>query len=227
VQYIASRGYAVFQPNFRGSWGFGRAFLDKGNGEWGRKMQDDLTDAVKALTDRGTIDAKRVCIVGASYGGYAALAGAAFTPDVYKCAVSIAGIGDLTELLRADKKEWGSDSDSYKFELVAIGDPEKDMAALRAASPELHVDAIKIPILLIHGDKDERVPYSQSEKMQKALNKSGRKTELLRLRDEGHGDFTRNSSKVMMSTVGAFLWDNLGKGFGVNDPPARYEFKKK
>src|SRR4029077_2261187 len=95
VQFLVARGYAVFQPNFRGSDGFGRKFAESGYGEWGRKMQDDLTDAVKALVNLGTVDPARVCIVGASYGGYAALAGAALTPDVYKCAVSISGISDL------------------------------------------------------------------------------------------------------------------------------------
>lgn len=227
TQYLAARGYAVFQPNFRGSAGFGLAFQDKGNREWGRKMQDDLTDAVKALADEGTIDPRRVCIVGASYGGYAALAGAAFAPDVYKCAVSIAGIGDLTELIRSKKKLWGEDSEAYKFYLEAIGNPEKDQELLRAASPQLHADAIKIPLLLVHGDEDDIVPYSQSENMQQALNKLGHKTDLLRIKDEGHPYFSDDAEKVVLSTIGLFLWENLGKGYGVNDPPPVYEFKKK
>ena len=94
VQYLAARGYAVFQPNFRGSWGFGETFLRSGDREWGRKMQDDLADGVKTLADQGVIDPARVCIVGASYGGYAALAGATLTPTAYKCAVSLAGISE-------------------------------------------------------------------------------------------------------------------------------------
>jgi len=226
VQYLAARGYAVFQPNFRGSGGFGEAYELSGHREWGHKMQDDLGDGVKALADQGIIDPARVCIVGASYGGYAALAGATLTPDAYKCAVSMAGIGDLEEFVRWKKKKYGGDSDVFAHFVKAIGDPEKDQAAIRAVSPAYHIDAIKIPILLIHGDKDESVPYSQSESFQKLLEKSGRKTTLLRLHNEGHGGFDDDASKVMLSTVGTFLWDNLGKGFGVTEPPMKYVFEK-
>jgi dipeptidyl aminopeptidase/acylaminoacyl peptidase len=187
-------------------------------------MLDDLADGVKWLANLGTIDPARVCIVGASYGGYAALAGAAFTPDTYKCAVSIAGIGDYEDLIRWKKKKYGQDT--FDFYVKSVGDPDKDPASIHAISPAYHIDAIKIPILLAHGDKDDIVPYSQSESFQKLMNKSGRKTELIRLPDEGHGDFSRNASKVLWSAVGTFLWDNIGKGYGVNDPPARYVFEK-
>jgi len=226
AQYIAALGYAVFQPNFRGSGGFGEAYELAGHREWGHKMQDDLGDGVKALADQGIIDPARVCIVGASYGGYAALAGATLTPDAYKCAVSLAGIGDLEEFVRWKKKKFGADSDVFAHFVKAIGDPDKDQAAIRAVSPAYHIDAIKIPILLIHGDKDESVPYSQSESFQKLLEKSGRKTTLLRLKNEGHGGFEDSTSKVMLSAIGTFLWDNLGKGFGVSEPPVKYLFEK-
>jgi dipeptidyl aminopeptidase/acylaminoacyl peptidase len=224
VQYLAARGYAVFQPNYRGSSGYGLNYEKSGYRERGRKMQDDLADGVKWLANLGTIDPARVCIVGASYGGYAALAGAAFTPDTYKCAVSIAGIGDYEDLIRWKKKKYGQDT--FDFYVKSVGDPDKDPASIHAISPAYHIDAIKIPILLAHGDKDDIVPYSQSESFQKLMNKSGRKTELIRLPDEGHGDFSRNASKVLWSAVGTFLWDNIGKGYGVNDPPARYVFEK-
>jgi dipeptidyl aminopeptidase/acylaminoacyl peptidase len=226
VQYLAARGYAVFQPNFRGSGGFGEAFEFAGHREWGRKMQDDLDDGVKALVDQGTVDAARVCIVGASYGGYAALAGATLTPNAYKCAVSLAGVGDLEEFVRWKKKKYGADSDVFVHFVKAIGDPDKDQAAIRAVSPAYHIDAIKIPILLIHGDKDEIVPYSQSESLQKLLNKSGHKTELLKVKDGGHGGFEDDDTKVVLSTIGSFLWDNLGKGYGVSEPPVKYNFEK-
>lgn len=226
VQYLAGRGYAVFQPNFRGSGGFGKTFEYSGHRQWGQKMQDDLGDGVKALVDQGIVDPKRVCIVGASYGGYAALAGATLTPDAYKCAVSIAGVGDLEEFVRWKKKKYGADSDVAAHWIRALGDPDKDQAAMRAASPSFHIDAVKIPVLLIHGDEDESVPYSQSESFQKLMNKSGRKTELVRLKDSGHGGFSDNTSKVMLSAIGEFLWENLGKGYAMTEPPPKYVFKK-
>ena len=187
-------------------------------------MQNDLTDSVKWLADLGTIDPARVCIVGASYGGYAALAGAAFTPDTYKCAVSIAGIGDYEDLIRWKKKKYGQEV--FDFYTKSVGDPDKDLASIRAISPAYHIDAIKIPVLLVHGDKDDIVPYSQSESFQKLMNKSGRKTELIRIKDEGHPYFSNKGSKVMWSAVDKFLWDNLGKGYGVTEPPPKYAYDK-
>ena len=225
VQYLAGRGYAVFQPNYRGSGGFSKTFEYSGHREWGRKMQDDLGDGVKALVDQGTVDPARVCIVGASYGGYAALAGATLTPEAYKCAVAMAGVGDLEEFVRWVKKKHGADSAVATHWVRVLGDPDKDQAAMRASSPAFHIDAVKIPVLLVHGADDEIVPYSQSESFQKLMNKSGRKTELLKLKNEGHGDFEKGSSKVMLSTIGVFLWENLGKGYGVNEPPMQYVFK--
>ncbi len=195
VQYLVARGYAVFQPNFRGSAGFGRAFAESGYGEWGRKMQDDLTDAVKTLVDQGPVDPARMCIVGASYGGYAALAGAALTPDLYKCAVSIAGISDLEDFIGWRKRNWGSDSEGYTYWLKAIGDPDKDEARLREVSPLAQAGRIKIPLLLIHGNEDFIVPIAQSKAMKKALDKTGRKTELITLKDEGHSYWSDRQTK--------------------------------
>ena len=223
VQYLAARGYAVFQPNFRGSGGFGEAYELSGHREWGRKMQDDLGDGVKSLVDQGIVDPARVCIAGGSYGGYAALAGAAFTPTAYKCAISLAGIGDLEALVRFKKKKYGADSDVFDHYVRKLGDPDKDQQILRSASPMYHVDAIKIPILLIHGDDDEIVPIEQSETMQAALAKVGKTTDLVRFEDEGHGGFSRSHYKVMLSTMGSFLWQHLGKGFGVDSPPPKYK----
>lgn len=225
VQYLAARGYAVFQPNFRGSWGFGETFLRSGDREWGRKMQDDLADGVKTLADQGVIDPARVCIVGASYGGYAALAGATLTPTAYKCAVSLAGISDVVELVRHDRKRFGADSEPYEFIVRSIGDPDKDRAFLQEISPASHVDAIKVPVLLIHGDADERVPYSQSEDFHKLLQKAGRSSQLLRLRKEGHSGWNDDTSMVVLSTIGAFLWEHLGAGHGVEAKPVMYVFK--
>jgi dipeptidyl aminopeptidase/acylaminoacyl peptidase len=220
VQFLVARGYAVFQPNFRGSDGFGQKFAESGYGEWGRKMQDDLTDGVKALVNLGQVDPARVCIVGASYGGYAALAGAALTPDVYKCAVAIAGISDLDDFIGWRKRNYGSDSNGYTYWLKAIGDPDKDEARLREVSPLAQADKIRIPVLLIHGDEDFVVPIAQSKAMKKALDKSGRKTELITLKAEGHSYWSDDSEILAMSAIDNFLWQNLGPGFGISTAPA-------
>jgi dienelactone hydrolase len=213
VQFLAARGYAVFQPNFRGSDGFGLAYIEKGYGEWGRKMQTDVSDGVKYLVDAKIVDPKRVCIVGASYGGYAALAGAAFTPDLYRCAVSVSGVSDLREMLKSRGKIYGRDSDLYAYWVKQIGDPDRDAARIDAVSPALHVDQIRVPVLLIHGDKDGIVPYEQSKIMKKALEKSGRPTELITLEDEGHSGFTEDDARLVLTSIETFLARHLGPGY--------------
>ncbi|HET9865226.1 MAG TPA: S9 family peptidase [Steroidobacteraceae bacterium] len=217
VQFLAARGYAVFQPNFRGSDGFGRAFAESGYGEWGHKMQDDIGDGLKLLVDRGIADPQRVCIVGASYGGYAALAGATLTPELYRCVVSIAGISDLADFLKSRRKMFGSDSELYEYWMKLIGDPERDAERIASVSPALHIDRIKAPILLAHGDADTIVPYAQSTKLRKLLEKSGRKTRLITLEDEGHSDWSADNERLVLDAVGQFLLENIGAGF---DPRA-------
>jgi dienelactone hydrolase len=213
VQFLASRGYAVFQPNFRGSDGFGRAYAEGGYGQWGRKMQDDIGDGLKWLVAHDIADPRRVCIVGASYGGYAALAGATLTPDLYRCVVSIAGIADLADFLKSRRQRFGTDSELYAYWMKQIGDPERDAERIAAVSPALHIDQIKVPILLAHGDADTIVPYAQSTKMKKLLDKSGRKTELITLEDEGHGGWSQENERLVLEAVGRFLLSNLGAGF--------------
>ena len=213
VQYLAAQGYAVFQPNFRGSDGFGRSFAEGGYGQWGRKMQDDITEGLKWLVDRNIVDPKRVCIVGASYGGYAALAGVTLTPELYRCAVSIAGIADLKDFFTSRRQRFGSDSELYAYWMKQIGDPERDAERIAAVSPALHIDRIRAPILLAHGDADVIVPYAQSMKMKKLLDKSGRKTELITLEDEGHGGWSPENERLVLDAVGRFLLSNLGAGF--------------
>ncbi len=219
AQYFAALGYAVFQPNYRGSDGFGKAFAESGYGEWGRKMQDDISDSVKLLIDQGVADPQRVCIVGASYGGYAALAGATLTPDLYKCAVSIAGLADLDEFINWRKTNWGSDSMGYLYWLKAIGNPETDAQRLREISPRDQIGRIKAPLLLVHGTDDLIVPISQSRMMKRLLDQSGRKTPIIELEHEGHGGWTKENEMYALSNIAAFLWTHLGPGYGMTTPP--------
>ncbi len=227
VQFFAARGYAVFQPNFRGSDGFGKTFAESGYGEWGRKMQDDITDGVMALIGQGVVDPARLCIVGASYGGYAALAGAALTPDLFKCAVSVAGISDLDDFVGYRRRNWGRESDGHTYWVKAIGDPEKDAKRLHEVSPVHIADRIKIPVLLIHGSTDWAVPIAQSEAMKRALEKLGRNVELLEIHEEGHSNWSENNEKLALSSIDVFLWKHLGPGSGVTTPPAPTGERKK
>ena len=212
TQSLAAQGYAVFQPNFRGSDGFGLAFRESGWGEWGGKMQDDITDGLDALIADGSVDPQRVCIVGASYGGYAALAGAVKTPDKYRCAISVAGISDLEALVKWSRSGWTDDSEGYQHILKMIGDPKKDAARLAATSPALLASAVKVPVLLIHGEEDGVTPASQSERMQKALDKAGRKAEFLRLPQVGHRGWRKKTERQVLSSIHLFLLTNLGPG---------------
>lgn len=184
AQFLATRGYAVLQPQFRGSAGFGDAFREAGRGEWGGKVQTDLLDGVAALATGGEVDPKRVCIVGASFGGYSALAGATLHPDAYRCAASIAGIGDLGQLLSEEGRLYGRSRASFEDLRAELG--VSDRGKLAAMSPARHADAVKAPILLIHGDKDTVVLPSQSLLMADRLKAAGKPHELVILKGENH-----------------------------------------
>ncbi|TAL36032.1 MAG: S9 family peptidase [Phenylobacterium sp.] len=180
AQGMASRGYAVLQVNYRGSAGLGRPHLEAGYGQWGRKMQTDLSDGVRHLVGQGTVDPKRVCIVGASYGGYAALAGATLDPGVYRCAVAVSGLSDLRRL--AESEDPGARRYWKRFMgVTSLNDP-----ALSQISPITHVDKVSIPILMIHGRDDTVVPLEQSEIMADALRKAGKPVELIVQKGEDH-----------------------------------------
>ncbi|VUD61873.1 Dipeptidyl aminopeptidase BIII [Thalassocella blandensis] len=186
-QALASQGYLVIQPQFRGSSGFGVKHTLAGRGEWGKKMQDDLTDSVEFLVKKGIIDPERVCIVGWSYGGYAALAGATFTPDLYKCSVSINGVSDLYRMLKDEKSQHGRDSEVLSYWYTQwSGEDDYDKDLLRSISPAEHVDKVKAPILLIHGDKDKVVSVKQSRLMYKRLQKAEKKVEFVELEGDNH-----------------------------------------
>lgn len=202
AQGLADQGYLVIQPQFRGSTGFGIDHRLAGNGEWGRKMQSDLTDAVTSLAKRGYIDPDRVCIVGMSYGGYAALAGGAFTPDVYRCVVSINGVTDLNRMI--DHNEyWVRDNESSMayFE-TALGGGQLDRKYLRSVSPAQHAEAFRVPVLLLHGEDDEIVSVDQSKRMYSRLKKAGKDVTFIELENGGHGlQLNENRARTMRETV--------------------------
>ena len=208
-QGIASRGYAVLQPEFRGSEGFGWNLLSAGFGEFGRKMQTDLSDGVRALAAKGTIDPKRVCIVGASYGGYAALAGATLDTGVYRCAVSDAGLSDLHDFLRhIERESRQSDNLDTRFWDRFLGVSGTDDPALDAISPIKHVDRVTIPVLLIHGRDDTVVPIAQSEDMADALKSAGKQVEFVELDGEDHWLSRSETRFQMLNATVKFLEAN-------------------
>jgi dipeptidyl aminopeptidase/acylaminoacyl peptidase len=209
-QVLANRGYAVFQPNFRGSAGYGKKYADAGYGQWGKLMQDDVTDGVKALIADGTADAGRVCIVGASYGGYAALAGGAYTPDLYKCVAAIAAVTDLPALVESERLRFGEDSGIYDYVKRTIGDPAKDLERMKAFSPALHAPNFKAPVLLVHGFDDVTVPIDQSNRMDKALRAAGKQVHYVEIKGEGHNFLKPESRLTLFTELEKFLATHLG-----------------
>ncbi|WP_155839420.1 alpha/beta fold hydrolase [Hyphomonas chukchiensis] len=208
AQYFANRGYAVLQPNFRGSTGFGSEFKRAGFGEWGGKMQDDITDGVTALIKDGSVDPERICIVGASYGGYAALAGGAFTPDLYKCVVAIAPVSDLPRLLRETEQDSGEDSMALAYWKLTIGDPKK--VDLEAVSPVDNAQAFKAPVLLFHGKDDTVVSMNQSRVMQKALKRAGKDVTFIELKGEDHWLSEGTTRIQTLRAMADFVEANIG-----------------
>jgi dipeptidyl aminopeptidase/acylaminoacyl peptidase len=206
AQAFASRGYAVLQPQFRGSAGLGWEHLAAGFGQWGRKMQTDLSDGVRYLAAQGIIDPKRVCIVGGSYGGYAALAGATLDRGIYRCAVSVAGVSDPHGLLswRRDRQLW-SDSIALRFWTRFMGVESYDDSKLSEISPLAHAPQADIPILLIHGTNDTVVPIGQSEDMDSALRASGKPVTFTKLDSEDHWLSRSETREQMLATSVAFL----------------------
>ena len=183
-QFLALRGYAVLQPEFRGSTGFGEKFRQAGQGQWGGLMQNDVTDGVKAMIAEGIADPHRICIVGASYGGYAALAGAAFTPDLYACAVSINGISDLPMMVGYEKGQFGTGSDAVAYWQREIG--SQFDSKLSDRSPLNAAADFRAPVLLLHAVDDTVVPIVQSEELASALARLGQPASLVKLEGDDH-----------------------------------------
>jgi dienelactone hydrolase len=188
AQAMASRGYAVFQPQFRGSDGHGRDLLEAGYGEYGRKMQTDLSDGVRHLAAAGVIDPARVCIVGASYGGYAALAGMTLDQGVYRCAVSVSGVSDLPVKMARERREGGRArfNAGMRYWQRFMGVDDDDAPILAELSPSRLASRIDGPVLLIHGREDTVVPFEQSEIMERAMRQAGKDVELVALDGEDH-----------------------------------------
>ena len=198
AQAYASRGYAVLQPNYRGSSGYGRDFRQAGYGQWGRKMQSDLSDGVATLAKEGTIEATRVCIVGAGYGGYAALAGVTLEHGVYRCAVSVAGPADLRQYFgwQVDRNA-GYANDATRDWRALVGAEGESNAVMDTLSPALVAKLADAPILLIHGKDDTVVPIDQSESMAAALKRAKKPYKFLSLKGEDHW-LSRSETRIAM-----------------------------
>jgi dipeptidyl aminopeptidase/acylaminoacyl peptidase len=209
AQFLSNRGYAVLQPNFRASTGYGKKFLNAGNGEWGRKMQDDLTWGVKALVADGTVDPKRVGIAGGSYGGYATLAGVAFTPDVYAAAVAIVAPSNLITLLDAIPPYWEAGRKQMYTRMADPTTPE-GKALLVAESPLTQAKAIVTPLLVVQGKNDPRVNIRESNQIVAAVRDNGKPVEYLVAPDEGHGFARPINNLAMVTAMEGFLEKYLG-----------------
>jgi dipeptidyl aminopeptidase/acylaminoacyl peptidase len=209
AQFLANRGYAVLLPNFRASTGYGKKFLDAGNRQWGDKMQDDITWGIKYLISEGIVDAKHVGIMGGSYGGYATLAGVAFTPDLYAAAVSIVGPSNLITLLNSIPPYWES---IRKLFYLRMGDPTTDegKAQLERQSPLNSADKIKTPLLVAQGANDPRVNKAESEQIVNALRKRNFAVEYILAPDEGHGFARPVNNMAMLAAAEKFLATYLG-----------------
>jgi dipeptidyl aminopeptidase/acylaminoacyl peptidase len=207
AQWLANRGYLSVQVNFRGSTGYGKAFLKAGDKQWGGAMHDDLVDAVEHLVGEGWVDRDRVAIMGGSYGGYAALAGAAFTPNVFRCAIDLVGPSNLLTLLASIPDYWAP---MRAMLYQRVGDPENDRDMLWDRSPLAHVDKIVIPLLVAQGANDPRVKQAEAEQIVAALAEKGLPHEYLLFADEGHGLAQPANREIFYARAEQFLAEHLG-----------------
>lgn len=208
VQYLANKGYAVLQMNFRGSTGYGKKFWKASFKEWGKSMQDDVTDGVKWLVNQNTVDPDRICIYGGSYGGYATLAGLAFTPDLYKCGVDYVGVSNLFTFQETIPVYWKP----YKAMIEEmVGHPEKDKKLLKSASPYYHADKIKAALFVAQGANDPRVKKSESDQIVNALKERGVEVEYMVKNDEGHGFHNEENRFEFYKKMEFFINENIGE----------------
>jgi len=207
AQFLANRGYAVFQMNFRGSVGFGRKFWEISFKQWGRSMQDDITDGVYYLIREGIADSNRIAIYGGSYGGYATLAGLTFTPTLYACGVDYVGVSNLFTFMNTIPPYW---KPYLEMMYEMVGDPKKDSALLAAASPVLHADKIIRPLFIAQGANDPRVNKAESDQMVEALRKRGIEVEYMVKDNEGHGFSNEENRFDFYRAMERFLKQHLG-----------------
>lgn len=208
IQFLANRGYAVFQMNFRGSTGYGRKFWEASFKEWGKKMQDDITDGVNWLIDKGIADKSRIAIYGGSYGGYATLAGVTFTPDLYAASVDYVGVSNLFTFMNTIPPYWKPMLDMMH---EMVGDPVKDSVLMKEASPVFHVDKIKTPLFVAQGANDPRVNKAESDQMVDALKKRGIEVQYMVKDNEGHGFANEENRYDFYNAMEKFLADHLKK----------------
>jgi dipeptidyl aminopeptidase/acylaminoacyl peptidase len=208
IQFLANRGFAVFQMNYRGSTGYGRAFWEKSFKQWGRTMQDDITDGVTWLIREGIADPKRVGIYGGSYGGYATLAGVTFTPGLYAAAVDYVGVANLFTFMNSIPPYWAP---YLKMMHEMVGDPEKDKELLSANSPVFHADRITTPLFIAQGSNDPRVNKNESDQMVEALRKRGVAVQYMVKENEGHGFHNEENQFDFYGAMEAFFSKYLGR----------------
>lgn len=206
AQFLSNRGYAVFQMNFRGSSGYGRKFRQMSYGQWGLKMQDDITDGVNYLIKQGIADPKRIAIYGASYGGYATLAGLTLTPELYACGIDYVGVSNLFSFLNTIPPYWKSRLDQFH---EMVGNPATDSLKLAKTSPALNADKVRVPLLVIQGAKDPRVNINESEQMVEALRNQGVEVEYLVKKNEGHMFKNQENLFDLYRTMEKFLAKHL------------------
>lgn len=208
VQFLANRGFAVLQVNFRGSTGYGRKFWTDSFKQWGLKMQDDVTDGVNWLIEQGIADPKRVAIYGGSYGGYTTLAGLAFTPDVYSAGVDYVGVSNLFTFMETIPPYW---KPYLEMMYEMVGNPKTDSAQFIATSPVFHADKIKAPLFIAQGKNDPRVKISESDQMIEAMKKRGIEVEYMVKDNEGHGFHNEENKFDFYSAMEKFLKKHLNK----------------
>ena len=207
VQFLASRGYAVLQINYRGSTGYGRKFWEASFKQWGKKMQDDITDGTNWLVTSGIVDENKIGIYGSSYGGYAVLAGLTFTPDLFACGVDYVGVSNLFTFMNAIPPYWKPFLDMFH---EMVGNPEVDKELLKEASPVFHVDKIKAPLLIAQGANDPRVAKSESDQIVEALKKRGIDVPYIVKNNEGHGFHNEENRFEFYRVMEVFLGKHLG-----------------